>query len=370
MTKLFGALPDTRLSELMNSGAILGAKEENVSPASLDLSLSSEIYRINGVFQPRVGESVLDAMSRLDARPHNLSLPLEYEVVYLAKLNESLVLPSDVYGYCNPKSSTGRHDLHVRIIADGIPRYDTIAPKGFSGDLWAIIVPRSYPVILPEGQPISQLRLFNKDTRFTEKDLQETFSKHQMLFTLKGEPIPSSEVAIGDNDGSVMLTLDLESPISGYRYIGRKNVLDFGKGVNSYEYSEFFEPIEVKNGFTLLRKGEFYILSTAEAVSIPPEFASEMVPMDERSGEFRSHYAGFLDPGWGYGKNGEGKGRPFTLEVRPFEDMIVSNHHPIARIKFEKMSEVPKVHYDARSGSNYNIQNGPKLAKHFKQDAN
>lgn len=366
MTKHFGALPDTQLLEFMARGVIHGAQERHVGPASLDLCLSGEIYRINGVFQPQEGELIAEILPRLDARPHSLEAPLECDVVYLAKLNESLALPADVYGYCNPKSSTGRHDLHVRVIADNIPRYDSINPKGFHGGLWSIIVPRSYPVVLPVGEPISQLRLFNKDTRFTEKDLQVALNKHQLLFTLKGKPILASDTRVSDNDGSIILTLDLESPIAGYEYTGRKNVLDFSKGKKSHVRDEFFEPIKVHNGRTLLKRGGFYILSTAEAVAIPPEFASEMVPMDERSGEFRSHYAGFLDPGWGYGEKGEGKGRPFTLEVRPFEDMIVSNRHPIARIKFEKMSEPPKVHYDAREGSNYGIQRGPKLAKHFK----
>ncbi|MDO8603859.1 MAG: 2'-deoxycytidine 5'-triphosphate deaminase [bacterium] len=366
MAKHFGALPDTQLLKFIKSGVIHGAQERHVGPASLDLTVSHEIYRINGVFQPRQGESIAEILPRLDARSHGLGAPLECDVVYLAKLNESIHLPADVYGYCNPKSSTGRHDLHVRVVADGVPRYDSITPKGFRGDLWVIIVPRSYPIILPPGEPVSQLRLFNKDTRFKEKDLQEALKKYQLLFTPKGKPIPTSEILVTDNDGSIILTLDLESEIPGYEYIGRKNVLDFGKGKKSYDHHEFFQPIKVDNGFALLKRGGFYILSTREAVSIPPEFASEMAPMDERCGEFRSHYAGFLDPGWGYGQKGEGKGRPFTLEVRPFEDMVVSNKHPIARIKFERMSELPKTHYDARVGSNYAVQRGPKLAKHFK----
>jgi dCTP deaminase len=114
-----------------------------------------------------------------------------------------------------------------------------------------------------------------------------------------------------------------------------------------------------------LKKGAFYILSTNEAVRVPPELACEMVPMDERSGEFRSHYAGFIDPGWGWGEKGEGKGRPLTLEVRPFEDLIVRHGQPIAKIKFERVNEVPVAAYDSM-GSNYIKQSGPKLAKHFK----
>ena len=126
-----------------------------------------------------------------------------------------------------------------------------------------------------------------------------------------------------------------------------------------------FEPVKIEDGALRLKRDKFYILSGAERVRIPPTLASEMVPMDERSGDFRSHYAGFLDPGWGWGQDGEGKGRPFTLEVRPFEDLVVRPGQPIAKIRFERMSEEPHFHYDTKA-SNYLTQMGPKLGKQFR----
>ncbi|MCD5381381.1 MAG: 2'-deoxycytidine 5'-triphosphate deaminase, partial [Candidatus Pacebacteria bacterium] len=127
---------------------------------------------------------------------------------------------------------------------------------------------------------------------------------------------------------------------------------------------EFFKKICIEDGALRLERDKFYILSAAERVRIPADLASEMVPMDERSGDFRSHYAGFLDPGWGCGAEGEGEGRPFTLEVRPFEDLVVRSGQPIAKIRFEKMIETPDFHYDTKQ-SNYLVQSGPKLSKHF-----
>ncbi len=359
-----GALPDRMIHNMIEGSFIKGANPKNVSPASLDLSMSEEVYRVNGMFLPRFGESIRDLLSRLDRREHQVGMPFERDVVYLARLNESLKLPGKVYGYCNPKSSTGRNDVHVRILADGVPRYDAVTPAGFKGSLWAVIVARSYPVIVPVGQPLSQLRLFNADTRIGEEELEIAFKRDRILRTLGGDAISYEQVLVREGDGSLILTLDLESEIPAYEYSGRHHILDLGKGNSSHAGSDFFTPVHPVGGHLFLRRGSFYILSTLEAVVVPPYFACEMVPMDERFGEFRSHYAGFIDPGWGYGSDGEGKGRPLTLEVRPFEDMVISGGQPIAKIKFERMAEIPEVHYDQKD-SNYLSQSGPKLAKHF-----
>lgn len=364
--KKLGALPDRLLHQMIDSGFINGSSSNHVGPASFDLCVSNEMYRVNGMFQPRIGETIRHLLTRLDSQRHKLGMPFEREVVYLVRLNESLKLPHGVYGYCNPKSSTGRHDVHIRVLADGVPRYDAVTPSGFVGELWAVIIARSYPVIISSGEPLSQLRLFNADTRLSEEEIEIAFTKHGLLHTLDGESISYNDVKIRDNDGSIILTLDLKSEIAGYKCSGEQRILDFSKGKNTHDSESFFEQIKVCGDHVRLRRGEFYILSTAEAVRVPPTLACEMVPMDERSGEFRSHYAGFIDPGWGYGKEGDGKGRPLTLEVRPFEDLVMFDKHPIAKIKFERMSEVPDKHYDSKAVSNYCTQDGPKLAKHFK----
>jgi dCTP deaminase len=163
----------------------------------------------------------------------------------------------------------------------------------------------------------------------------------------------------------VVLTALVEEGMCGYECIATPDQVIDVANVAGYAGSDFFRPIEITDGALRLKRDKFYILSGAERVRIPPTLASEMMPMDERSGDFRSHYAGFLDPGWGWGTDGEGKGRPFTLEVRPFEDLVVRKGQPIAKIRFERMAEEPSFHYDTKV-SNYLTQSGPKLGKQFK----
>ncbi|MFZ2706806.1 MAG: 2'-deoxycytidine 5'-triphosphate deaminase, partial [Minisyncoccia bacterium] len=148
MSKKLGALPDRILHEMISVEFIKGSLPEHVGPASLDLCVSEEMYRVNGMFQPKMGEPIRALIKRLDVRPHQEGVPFEREVVYLVRLKESLKLLHGVYGYCNPKSSTGRHDVHTRVLADGVPRYDAVTPAGFEGELWAVIIPHSYPVII------------------------------------------------------------------------------------------------------------------------------------------------------------------------------------------------------------------------------
>lgn len=366
MSNRSGALPDTMLRQYIEQGRITGAKLENVSPASLDLTLSEEVYEIDAFFLPQPGESVRECLKNRSAQPVSLTTALRTNCLYLAKLNESLVLPGMVYGYCNPKSSTGRLDVHVRVLADGVGRYDSVTPKGFSGELWVAVVPRSFSVLLHPGTPLTQLRLFTADTRLSEVELEAELHDGLVWHPTEDRMLLHADMAASDHDGSVMLTALIGEGISGYECIARPGqVLDVAK-IRHYESGEFFRLLEPRNGVIYLSRGRFYILSGAERVRIPPTLASEMVSMDDRCGDFRSHYAGFLDPGWGWGADGEGRGRPFTLEVRPFEDLAFRRGQPIAKIRFEQMLRPPSVHYDSASKlSHYVTQTGPKLGKQF-----
>ncbi len=359
-----GALPIQIIEELIDSGFIKGAQLSNARPSSLDLTISSEIYRVEGIFQPKGGETVREVLGQIKKQKYSLDKPLLCEQMYMIRLNETMDLPESVYAICNPKSTSGRIDAHVRLIADGVSRYDSIT-AGWSGELWISIVPKIFPVKLYEGVSLNQLRFFNMDTRLSDFELEIAMKRYQLLWKPDGsKPYTYSDLKIRDNDGSLILTLDLDGKILGYEGIASNNVVDLSK-INFYNYKKFFKPVKKVGNHVYLKKNSFYILSTHESVRVPPELACEMVPMDERSGEFRSHYAGFIDPGWGWGKNGEGKGRPLTLEVRPFEDLIVRQGQPIGKIKFEKVAEIPNASYDV-IGSNYINQSGPKLAKHFK----
>ena len=360
-----GALPDRTILSLMNNSFIVNSDVKNISPASLDLTISDEVYTIRGLMLSKPGEKIRDLLNLMEATPISLSEPLICSKLYLAKLNESLSLPSEIYGYCNPKSSTGRLDVHVRVLADGVPRFDSVTPKGFQGELWAAIFPKSFSIQLHPNTPLTQLRLFTADTRFSNLDL-ETALKNGLVFEYKtGKQLSYTDLITNDQDGTVVLTALVENGLCGYECIARpEQVLDVAK-VGEYEAKDFFKPLVIDAGVLRLCRDKFYILSGSESICIPPTLASEMIPVDERSGDFRSHYAGFLDPGWGYGKDGEGKGRPFTLEVRPFEDLVIRSGQPVAKIRFERMSEVPDIHYDVKS-SNYLKQFGPKLGKQFK----
>lgn len=359
-----GTLPSQTIIELIRAGFINNAKEENVRPASLDLSISDEIYSVDGIFQPTKGETVRDFLKKTNKKKHSISDPLLRDQIYLIRLNESLDLPHSVYGFLNPRSTSGRIDLHVRMIADGIARFDSVSP-GFVGEMWVFVIPKTFPVKLYEGVSLNQIRFFNMDTRLNPFEVEVAVQNYKLLWSQdKGTAYKYEEMTVSDRDGSMVMTLDLDGDNPGYEGIVSDNVVDLSK-IGHYDHKKFFKKIEKKNGLAYLKKGAFYLLSTAEAVRVPPELACEMVPMDVRSGEFRSHYAGFIDPGWGWGIRAEGKGRPLTLEVRPLEDLVVRQGQPIAKVKFERMTGMPPQSYDTIS-SNYIVQSGPRLAKHFK----
>ena len=361
-----GALPSQHIQEFIEAGYILGATGEHVSPASLDLTLSDEVYEIDALLLPKKGERVESLLDHMGAQKKSLKDPLECNKIYLIRLNESLALPSQVYGYCNPKSSTGRLDMHVRVLADGVPRYDSVTPKGYEGALWAAVCPKSFGIQVYEHTPLTQLRLFTGDTRLSELELEDAVKQYELVWHETEErALTYDELLTHDQDGALILTAMVGDGVCGYVCSADPSqVLDVAR-IAGYEGKDFFEPIFAENGMLRLERNKFYILSGAERVRIPPGFASEMVPMDERSGDFRSHYAGFLDPGWGWGADGEAHGRPFTLEVRPFEDIVVRKQQPIAKIKFERMITAPEVLYDVKA-SNYLKQKGPKLGKQFK----
>lgn len=359
-----GALPSQEITRFIDTDIIRNAIKSNVSIASLDVTVSNECYRVDGVFLPKTGESIESLIKKMNGIRHSLREPLERGTIYVIRMNEEVNLPKEVYAYCNPKSSTGRHDLHVRIMMDGTARYDTVL-AGAKAGLWALIVPRSYPVMITENFAISQVRFFNNDTRFDEHSLEDEWSKTPLAYHLDGKPYKYESFKMNDGDGSVLLTLDLSQEIVGYECRGSNSVVDLSSQNSSVNPKHFFTPIYREGDSIILKKDSFYILSTKEALKIPPHIASEMVDMDSRTGEFRTHYAGFFDPGWGYGQGGDGVGRPITLEVRPFEDVIISHGQPIGKVRFEYMSEAPDKHYDEAS-SNYLTQSGPKLAKQFK----
>jgi dCTP deaminase len=359
-----GVLPGQFIRQMMSAGFIHNARGPNVSPASLDLTLSDEVYEVDSILQVRKSENVRELLSTFHAKEHPKGGPFMRGHMYLARIKEELELPIGVYGYCNPKSTTGRLDVHVRVIADRVPRFDSLEPAGWSGELWIAILPNSFSILPAENQTLSQVRFFTADTRFSELELQLAMAEDQLLWTRDGEPIVYKDLLVSDRDGGLALSLDFSGEWNGWRSKCTDEVVDLSqKGGN--DAGDFFEPVRPENGHMRLESGKFYILSTKEYVRVPPGLACEMSAMDERFGDFRSHYAGFIDPGWGYGKAGETYGRPLTLEVRPFEDLIIRPGQVIAKTKFERMMNIPDVLYDEHGG-NYSEQQQARLAKQFK----
>lgn len=362
-----GALPSQHIRDLIRKEHIKNGNEKNIQPASLDLTVSNKIYRLPYIFLPKSTQRVGDVLHEIGAEEINFDYPLEKNIPYIVKLREEMSLPEDVYAYSNPKSSVGRIDLRVTMLADYVSRFDSAGEKGYKGELWAIVEPKSFRIKIQPGNTLLQLRLFYGDSRFGEGEL-ETFFKEWNPLYLDENPIPlEEEVKVSDRDGGLIMSVDLRQEMIGWRCEGAETFLDFSKR-DFYEPTNFFTRVlkpETKR--LTLRKGDFYILYTRERLRVPPGFAAEIAPMDVRSGEYRSHYAGFIDPGFGYGEDGKVRGLPIVLEIRPYEDnIILIDKQPICKVVFEKVAELPDMVYGASIGSNYSNQSGPRLSKHFK----
>ena len=371
-----GAIPSQKIRQMIRKGYIKNADEKNIQPASLDLTISNEAYQMKGTFLPRLGEKIQDIVRNGISRKIDLSQPLEKNKIYWIKLQEELNLPKKFFAVSSNKSSTGRINIQARLLADGVPRFDRVHSRycensnSYQGSLWIEIVPRSFSIKLTLGDKLNQLRFFNNHSHLSVKELKDNYLKYKLLFGKDGNFIQGKKVKIRDDDATLILSVDLlnNKKIIGYKAIPSDKILEFQK-IGYYNSEDFFEPIFAPgNGYLILEKNEFYIFSTKEFVRVPSCLAAEMIAYDISSGEFRSHYAGFFDPGFGYGKNGEIKGTPAVLEVRAFDNnFILRDGQPICKMVYDKLSEQPDLIYGEKNlGSHYAFQRGPKLSKHFK----
>lgn len=354
-----GVLPDHLIRALLSSGAVGHASAANVGSSSLDTSVGGECYRTAAGALPKSGQSVRNLIASLPGvSRHSVGNPLHAGGTYLIRLNECLALPPDVYGYANPKSSTGRSDILVRLLADGVSAYDTI-PKGYKGDLWLEVRPLSFSCQMPDRHQFNQIRFFTANTLIKTPDdlLRMNQSYGPLLFSPEGEPVTLNE-NLGD-DGSLLLSVFMGEGV-GYESRATSAVLDLSSS-GGIEPTQFFVPVETTDGFLFLKKDHFYILSSCERVRVPQQYACEMRAMDSRLGEVRVHYAGYIDCGWG-GDTGD----QLTLEVRPQEDILLQPGQPIARIVFEQMAAPAEKPYTTKRSS-YVGQTGPSLAKYFKK---
>lgn len=353
-----GVLPSQALSEMIATGALTGSPAiipAQIQPASLDMRLGTKAYRVRASFLTGAGNTVLERLEEFQMHEIDLSggAVLEKGCVYVVPLMESLALPAGIQAVANAKSSTGRLDLLTRLITDGGVEFDRIAP-GYHGPLYAEICPRSFSVLVRPGMRLNQIRFRHGQAVLTDPEL-ETLHKEQVL--VDGEPVISEGLGF-----SVDLRPD-NSDLVGYRAKPHTGVIDLDL-IGAYDPAEFWEEIRTHEGRIILDPGAFYILVSREAVHIPPDHAAEMAPYFAMVGEFRVHYAGFFDPGFGHSAAG-GAGSRGVLEVRCHEAPFVLEHgQVVGRLVYEKMAAVPETLYGAGIASNYQGQ-GLKLSKHF-----
>ena len=332
-----GILPCQSIDALIAQGAIAADDPfdlDQVQPASLDLRLGARAWRVRASFLPGRGRTVARRIE--DVAMHELDLTrgavLERGCVYIAELQERLDLPAGISARANPKSSTGRVDVFVRLLSDAGPRFDDVS-EHYRGPIYIEIAPQTFSVLVRRGTRLNQLRL--------KRGVAERLSVRDVGVEL----------------------LDLTDGIAGFRARRHAGVIDLDN-VDGHDPADFWEPLVPRHGELLLDPGEFYILASKQAVEIPVMEAAEMTPIDPSVGEFRVHYAGFFDPGFGT-EEAHGVGSRGVLEVRSHETpFILEDGQTVARLVYEPLTDRPtKLYGDL--GSHYQRQ-GLKLSKHFR----
>ena len=354
-----GVLPSQKIKDMIINSQIILTNPvdiDQVQPASLDLRLGKKAYRVRASFLAGSKNSVADRLSNF--KMHEIDLRngavLEKGCVYVVPLMESLALPKNINAVANAKSSTGRLDLFTRCITDHGIEFDRIE-KGYTGPLYAEISPRSFSVLVKPGMLLNQIRFRKGKSVLSDNELSKM---HNDIGLVDGP-------AQIDQGLGFSVDLDLPNGLVGYRAKPHTGLINLDN-ISYYNIDDYWEPVFAHEKRIILDPGAFYILVSREAVHIPPNCAAEMAPYLAMVGEFRVHYAGFFDPGFGNTEAG-GKGSRGVLEVRCHEAPFALEHgQSVGRLVYERMSEVPDILYGADLKSNYQGQ-GLKLSKHFKK---
>jgi dCTP deaminase len=362
-----GVLSSRQIQAMADSGAIRVAAplaRDQIQPASLDLRLGPKAYRVRASFLPGKERGVGDILSALAYDEMSLEgegAILERGCVYVVPLLERLSLGSDISGAANPKSSTGRLDIFTRLITDRGERFDEVEP-GYDGPLYAEVSPRSFSVRARLGSRLNQLRFRARG----QGAGQGGFALADAALAELHGKAPLVDGPLNLRDGVVLrvaLGSEAFGGIVGYRAQKHTDVIDVDR-VGAYRVDDYWDPLFARGGRLILDPGDFYILASCERLAIPPGLAAEMAPMDAAIGEFRVHYAGFFDPGFGTGPDGRPAARA-VLEVRSREvPFILEDGQFIGRLVYERMAETPGTLYGEGGVSNYQGQ-GLKLSKHF-----
>ena len=365
-TPATGIFPTQTLRELIEEGAIKTTQPitpDLVQPASIDLRLGEFAWRVQASFLAGPEATVEEKVRAFEM--HRIDLTggavLEKGCVYIVPLLESLDLPDDVSAFANPKSSTGRLDIFTRVISDRGTRFDLIR-AGYAGPLYAEVSPKTFSIAVQTGSRLTQLRLRRGRSEVAPDDLLRLHEESQLI---DGSVDP---IEIAEHQ-SLSLRLDLAGDdmngVVGWRARHHAGVIDVDKPDN-YDPADFWEPVSARGGGIILNPDDFYILATREAVTVPPDYAAEMVAYDTLVGEFRVHYAGFFDPGFGWDPKNVAVGSRGVLEVRSHDVPFLLEHEQvIGRLRYERLTARPEKIYGSGIGSHYQGQ-GLKLAKQFK----
>jgi dCTP deaminase len=376
-----GILPYQAIKRLV-AGDVISAtpaiEDRQIQPASLDLRLGRKAYRLISSFLPELSAissrlNVLD-FYQSDLVMYEMDLTegaiLEKGHVYLVPLLEQLKLPKTLRARANPKSTTGRLDVFTRVVTDLNAGFDEIR-AGYQGPLFLEVVPRSFAIKVRTGQSLNQIRFVSGEAAVTDQALQTLHKKTPLLY----HNDPSKKI-VGSREfraeRGLFLRIDLkgedqaDSSVIGYRAKKNSHVIDLAK-VGHYAAADFWEPLyRHRHESLLLEPEEFYILASKERIRVPAGYAAEMVAYEAACGELRTHYAGFFDPGFGYGSKGELKGTQVVLEVRPHDvPFLIHDGQTFFKVVYDKMMEIPTQLYGSGLGSSYQ-QQALTLSKHFK----
>jgi dCTP deaminase len=383
-----GILPSQEIRELIGNGKIRSSVEisdDQIQPASMDLRLGSVAYRVQASFLPGRSSALSTKIAELKIAEYDLSRPtlLETNAVYVVPLIESLSLPRDIGGKANPKSTTGRLDIFTRLITDGGLEFEHVL-KGYSGDLYVEIVPRTFPIVVAAGTKLNQLRFIRGNPPSTDGILAQLAEREHLVYYDNGDGPAEAVIerglkkGVADQGGDqqaiidrgLRTTTDLEggesSSIVAYKAKRHCPPVDLSK-VRAYDAADFWIPIHSPNSKrVVLDPGDFYLMASKERFSVPPSYAAEMEPFDQSIGDFSVHYAGFFDPGFGYGSSGDIKGTTAVLEVRAHEvPILLEDRQIVGRLIYHRMANSPEKLYGQAIGSSYQRQ-GLALSKQFR----
>lgn len=377
-----GILASQEIRELIRHGKIGSYEdiaEEQIQPASIDLRLGRVAYRVEASFLPNSSSTISAKIRALQIDEIDLSKPatLAKGHVFIIPLVENLALPPDMSGKANPKSTVGRLDIFTRLMTDGGAEFEQV-PHGYRGDLYVEVVPRTFPVVVQAGTKLNQLRFWRGSPQRDDDYLRNMDRRQKLVYYDNGN---GSQHALDDDEtriisvpatigGGLRLTVDLQG--SGKRSIvafkARKETpaIELSK-VGAYDPGEYWECIaSPKLKRLVLQPGDFYILASRERIGVPPGHAAEMEQYDPSLGEFSVHYAGFFDPGFGYGTDGDIRGTRAVLEVRAHEvPILLEDGQTVGRINYYRMASVPEKIYGQKIGSSYQRQ-GLALSKQFR----